>query len=162
MTAVPGTSVAGIAAPRPDHRENFARTSGRPLGGPARRPRRTRRRYERHASQRIRSRSQTDQRRGGGEGAGGNPPGAGDHPGREFRDQHLPDRAHRRNAVGLYRRPSSSIFSATISTFSTARREEVAHVLEKIRGAADVQVQSPPGMPQLTDRLRHDDLSAGA
>jgi CzcA family heavy metal efflux pump len=38
------------------------------------------------------------------------------------------------------------------------KADEVAHVLERIRGAADVQVQSPPGMPQLTVRLRHDDL----
>jgi CzcA family heavy metal efflux pump len=36
--------------------------------------------------------------------------------------------------------------------------QEIAHVLEKVRGAADVQVQSPPGMPQLTVRLRHEDL----
>lgn len=38
------------------------------------------------------------------------------------------------------------------------KAQEVAHAIEKIRGAADVQVQSPPGMPQLTIRLRHDDL----
>ncbi len=38
------------------------------------------------------------------------------------------------------------------------KAQEVAHVLEKLRGAADVQVQSPPGMPQLTIRLRPADL----
>ncbi len=38
------------------------------------------------------------------------------------------------------------------------KAQEVAHVLEKLRGAADVQVQSPPGMPQLTIKLRHEDL----
>jgi Cu/Ag efflux pump CusA len=38
------------------------------------------------------------------------------------------------------------------------KADEVARVLQKVRGAADVQVQSPPGMPQLTIRLRHDDL----
>jgi len=35
---------------------------------------------------------------------------------------------------------------------------EVAKVLGGVRGAADVQVRSPPGMPQLTIRLREDDL----
>ena len=35
---------------------------------------------------------------------------------------------------------------------------EVAHVLAKVRGAADVQLPSPPGMPQLTVKLRGDDL----
>lgn len=38
------------------------------------------------------------------------------------------------------------------------KAQEVAHVLEKVRGAADVQLQSPPGMPQLTIKLRHEDL----
>ncbi len=38
------------------------------------------------------------------------------------------------------------------------KAQEVAHVLAKVRGAADVQVQSPPGMPQLTIKLRREDL----
>ena len=34
----------------------------------------------------------------------------------------------------------------------------IAAVLSGIRGAADVQVQAPPGLPQLSIRLRHDKL----
>ena len=34
----------------------------------------------------------------------------------------------------------------------------VASVLSSVRGATDVQVQAPPGMPQLSIRLRHDKL----
>ena len=36
---------------------------------------------------------------------------------------------------------------------------EVVHVLGGIRGAAQVQLQSPPGMPQMVLRLRKDDLA---
>lgn len=35
---------------------------------------------------------------------------------------------------------------------------EVARVLGGVRGAAQVQIQSPPGMPQMVMRLRRDDL----
>jgi CzcA family heavy metal efflux pump len=38
------------------------------------------------------------------------------------------------------------------------KAQEVAQVLNQIPGAADVQVQSPPGLPQLTIRLRNPDL----
>ncbi|TAL78107.1 MAG: efflux RND transporter permease subunit [Beijerinckiaceae bacterium] len=38
------------------------------------------------------------------------------------------------------------------------KAEEVARVLQKVSGAADVQVESPPGMPQLTIKLRPRDL----
>lgn len=38
------------------------------------------------------------------------------------------------------------------------KAQEVAHVLAKVGGATDVQLQSPPGMPQLTIKLRRDDL----
>jgi len=35
---------------------------------------------------------------------------------------------------------------------------EVVRVLGGVRGAAQIQVQSPPGMPQIVVRLRRDDL----
>ena len=38
------------------------------------------------------------------------------------------------------------------------KAQEVASILGAVPGAADVQVQSPPGMPQLTIRLRKPDL----
>ena len=38
------------------------------------------------------------------------------------------------------------------------KAQEVAQVLNEIPGATDVQVQSPPGLPQLTIRLRNPDL----
>ncbi len=38
------------------------------------------------------------------------------------------------------------------------KAQEVARALGEIRGATDVQVQSPPGLPQLTIRLRKADL----
>jgi CzcA family heavy metal efflux pump len=38
------------------------------------------------------------------------------------------------------------------------RAQEVAHVLAEVPGATDVQIASPPGMPQLTIRLRKPDL----
>ena len=38
------------------------------------------------------------------------------------------------------------------------KAREIAHVLNELPGAADVQVQSPPGQPQLTIRLRNPDL----
>ena len=38
------------------------------------------------------------------------------------------------------------------------KAQEVAQTLNEIPGAADVQVQSPPGLPQLTIRLRNPDL----
>lgn len=38
------------------------------------------------------------------------------------------------------------------------KAQDVAQVLNQIPGAADVQVQSPPGLPQLTIRLRNPDL----
>ncbi|MCL4548844.1 MAG: efflux RND transporter permease subunit [Bacteroidetes bacterium] len=36
--------------------------------------------------------------------------------------------------------------------------QETSHILSKVPGAVDVQIQSPPGMPQLTIHLRKDDL----
>lgn len=39
-----------------------------------------------------------------------------------------------------------------------ASAQEIAGILGQVPGAADVQVQSPPGMPQLTIRLRKADL----
>ncbi len=36
--------------------------------------------------------------------------------------------------------------------------QETSSILSKVRGAVDVQIQSPPGMPQLTINLRKDDL----
>jgi len=38
------------------------------------------------------------------------------------------------------------------------KAQELAQVLNEIPGATDVQVQSPPGLPQLTIRLRNPDL----
>jgi CzcA family heavy metal efflux pump len=38
------------------------------------------------------------------------------------------------------------------------KAQEIARVLDEVRGATDVQVQSPPGLPQLTIRLRKPDL----
>lgn len=38
------------------------------------------------------------------------------------------------------------------------KAEEVARVLGRVPGAAEIRVQSPPGMPQLTIRLRQPDL----
>jgi CzcA family heavy metal efflux pump len=35
---------------------------------------------------------------------------------------------------------------------------KVVHILTAIRGAAQIQLQSPPGMPQISVRLRQDDL----
>lgn len=40
-----------------------------------------------------------------------------------------------------------------------AKAKEVARVLGTVHGAAEVQVQSPPGTPQLVVRLRKDDLT---
>jgi CzcA family heavy metal efflux pump len=39
------------------------------------------------------------------------------------------------------------------------KARQIARILAKVRGAADVQVQSPPGMPVLNIRLRQDDLA---
>ncbi|TAN70321.1 MAG: efflux RND transporter permease subunit, partial [Magnetospirillum sp.] len=39
-----------------------------------------------------------------------------------------------------------------------AEAGQIARVLRSVKGAADVQVQSPPGMPQVTIRLRQQDL----
>ena len=38
------------------------------------------------------------------------------------------------------------------------KAQEIARVLGEVRGATDVQVQSPPGLPQMTIRLRKPDL----
>ncbi|WGS01687.1 efflux RND transporter permease subunit [Bradyrhizobium sp. ISRA443] len=38
------------------------------------------------------------------------------------------------------------------------KAQEIAQVLNEVPGATDVQVQSPPGLPQLTIRLRNPDL----
>ena len=38
------------------------------------------------------------------------------------------------------------------------KAQEIAQALNEIRGATDVQVQSPPGLPQLTIRLRNPDM----
>lgn len=39
------------------------------------------------------------------------------------------------------------------------KAEEVARVVSSVQGAAEVQVQSPPGMPQLNVRLRGEDVA---
>ncbi len=39
-----------------------------------------------------------------------------------------------------------------------AKAEEIARVLKGIRGASEVQIQSPPGLPQISIRLRKPDL----
>jgi CzcA family heavy metal efflux pump len=39
-----------------------------------------------------------------------------------------------------------------------AKAQEIARVLNDVPGATDVQIQSPPGMPQLSIRLRKQDL----
>ncbi len=39
------------------------------------------------------------------------------------------------------------------------KAQEIARILSKLRGAAEVQVQSPPGMPQVVVRLRPDALA---
>jgi CzcA family heavy metal efflux pump len=39
-----------------------------------------------------------------------------------------------------------------------AKAQEIARVLERIAGATDVRIQSPPGMPELVIRLRKQDL----
>jgi CzcA family heavy metal efflux pump len=39
-----------------------------------------------------------------------------------------------------------------------AKAQEIARVLNGVSGATDVQIQSPPGMPQLSIRLRKQDL----
>ena len=39
-----------------------------------------------------------------------------------------------------------------------AKAEEIAHIVTKIKGAADVQLPSPTGMPQISVRLRANDL----
>lgn len=39
-----------------------------------------------------------------------------------------------------------------------AKAAEIAAVIGKVRGASEVQVQSPPGLPQITIRLRKPDL----
>ena len=38
------------------------------------------------------------------------------------------------------------------------KAQEIARVLGEVEGATDVQIQSPPGLPQLTMRLRKPDL----
>jgi Cu/Ag efflux pump CusA len=50
-----------------------------------------------------------------------------------------------------------SIFGNDLDVLDNKARE-VAEILRAVRGAADVLVQSPPGMPQLTIRLRKADL----
>ena len=50
-----------------------------------------------------------------------------------------------------------NIFGNDLDVLDNKARE-VAQILRAIRGAADVLVQSPPGMPQLTIRLRKADL----
>jgi len=40
-----------------------------------------------------------------------------------------------------------------------AKAQEIARALNRVKGAAEVQVQSPPGTPQLEIRLRPDDLA---
>ncbi len=50
-----------------------------------------------------------------------------------------------------------NIFGNDLDLVDRAARE-LAAVLGGVRGAADVQVRSPPGMPQLTIRLRREDL----
>jgi CzcA family heavy metal efflux pump len=40
-----------------------------------------------------------------------------------------------------------------------AKAQEIARILNRVKGATEVQVQSPPGTPQLEIRLRPDDLA---
>ena len=51
-----------------------------------------------------------------------------------------------------------NIFGKDLDTLD-AKVQEVTKVLREVPGAADVQLQSPPGTPQLMVRLRKDDLS---
>lgn len=51
-----------------------------------------------------------------------------------------------------------SVFGNDLDTLDR-RAGEVANVLETIRGATDVQLRSPPGLPQLVIRLRPDALA---
>ena len=51
-----------------------------------------------------------------------------------------------------------NIFSDDFSVLDE-KAKEVVKELSAIRGAADVQAQSPPGTPQLSIRLRHEDLA---
>lgn len=51
-----------------------------------------------------------------------------------------------------------NIFGKDLDTLD-AKVQEVTKVLRAVPGAADVQLQSPPGTPQLMVRLRKDDLS---
>jgi CzcA family heavy metal efflux pump len=51
-----------------------------------------------------------------------------------------------------------SIFGNDLSTLDR-RATEIANLLEKIRGATDVQLRSPPGLPQLDIKLRPDALA---
>ena len=51
-----------------------------------------------------------------------------------------------------------SIFGEDLGTLDR-RASEVASTLEKVRGATDVQLRSPPGMPELVIKLRPDALA---
>ena len=51
-----------------------------------------------------------------------------------------------------------SIFGNDLDTLDR-RAGEVANVLENVRGATDVQLRSPPGLPQLVIKLRPDALA---
>ena len=60
--------------------------------------------------------------------------------------------------VSGYRAPVVvNIFGNDLDLLDRKARE-IAALLGAVRGAADVQVRSPPGMPQLTIRLRKEDL----
>ncbi len=50
-----------------------------------------------------------------------------------------------------------NIYGNDLNTLDTLAQNTAA-VLSKVPGAVDVQIQSPPGMPQLTIHLRKDDL----
>ncbi len=50
-----------------------------------------------------------------------------------------------------------NIYGNDLNTLD-AFAQNTAQVLSKVPGAADIQIQSPPGMPQLTIQLRKDDL----
>jgi len=50
-----------------------------------------------------------------------------------------------------------NVFGSDLDVLDRAA-QAVAHVLGDVPGAAEVQVQSPPGLPQLTIRLRRTDL----
>ena len=77
--------------------------------------------------------------------------------GRELRVEDIPRRAGGGDRCRATPRPSSSTSTATISMRSTGGARGRPQ-LSEVQGATEVQLQSPPGMPQLTIRQRKADL----